>query len=82
MEGQEPARRKRARRITDEEDQELDEGEEEMSPDEEHRAVEESYRRSAEDHRAAMEAEEPKPGTLPPFPVDPVKGLNAGEPDR
>lgn len=74
MEGHE-----RTRRITDEEDQEL---EEEMSPEEEHRAVEESYRRTAEDHRAAMEAEEPRPGTLPGFPVDPVKGENAGAPDR
>lgn len=80
MEGQRPAEERR-RRITDEEDQDL-EGAEEMSPEEEHRAVDEAYQRSAKDHREAMEEDEPQPGTLPGFPVDPVKGLNAGEPDR
>ena len=79
MEGQHPPGED-DRRITDEEDQDI-EGEREMSPDEEHEAVEASYRRSAEDHREAIE-EAPHPGTLPDFPVDPVKGLNAGEPDR
>lgn len=79
MRGKERGGRKRGRRDADDEDRYFDE---EMSPEEEHRAVEESYARSAEDHRAAMEAEVPRPDQLPPIPVDPVKGENAGAPDR